>query len=398
MKSSGIGIITNAANLQINLEGQMTMNKIMRKTITISMIMLCFLLNSCRTADNWAKMGYSLTSISTGDYTIALDTGGNLWACGANLNGQFGGSVNRVLPMQIVATDVKLACTGAGCTMIIKNDSSLWICGNNEDDQIGDGMKKNVTEFKKIMEDVISASAGGGTLFAIKSDNSLWACGCNDYGQMGDGTRENKTTFTKIMEDVLAVSGYQHTMVLKKDNTLWICGNNEDGQIGDGTRENKTEFVKIMENVESISAGVDYSMAVKKDGSLWGWGFSSAGEVIDFDDVKWENAYLTEPIKIMDNILSVSAGFSHVLVIKKDNSLWSWGENFHGSCGVGITDDIVIKSTKIMDDVVMSSVGYSESMAVTRNGDLWAWGNNEFGQLGGGTKEDKNVPTKIISR
>ena len=58
------------------------------------------------------------------------------------------------------------------------------------------------------------------TCAIIKSDHSLWMWGDNEYGQLGDGTTEYRSHPVKVMTDVEQVKtdGYT-TMILKKDGT-----------------------------------------------------------------------------------------------------------------------------------------------------------------------------------
>ena len=91
-----------------------------------------------------------------------------------------------------------------------------------------------------------------------------------------------------------------------------------------------------MDDVASVSLGGHYSAAVKKDGSLWVWGRNFAGCI---GDGTYERRF--EPVKIMDNVASVSLGGScmlergHTAAIKADGSLWMWGYNVFGQLGDG---------------------------------------------------------------
>jgi alpha-tubulin suppressor-like RCC1 family protein len=51
---------------------------------------------------------------------------------------------------------------------------------------------------------------------------------------------------------------------------------------------------------------------------------------------------------------------------------------------------------KIMDNVVAISAGWGHSLAVKTDGSLWAWGQNGFGQLGDGTTKNRSAPVKIM--
>ena len=72
-----------------------------------------------------------------------------------------------------------------------------------------------------------------------------------------------------------------HSAAIKTDGSLWLWGNNGFGKLGDGSIEDRMEPVKIMDDVQSVSLGLDHSSAIKEDGSLWLWGDNFAGEVGD---------------------------------------------------------------------------------------------------------------------
>ena len=78
---------------------------------------------------------------------------------------------------------------------------------------------------------------------------------------------------------------------------------------------------------------------------------------------------------------AVAAGSFHALVLKQDGTLWSFGRNFSGALGVGGDVDSSPEPIKIMDDVVQISAQNETSMAVKADGSLWAWGQNDKGQL-----------------
>jgi hypothetical protein len=151
--------------------------------------------------------------------------------------------------------------------------------------------------------------------------------------------------------------------------------------------------VKIMDGVVSVSAGYYYTLAIKEDGSLWAWGYNFYGQL---GDGKTYNRSL-EPVKIMDNVVSISAGHEYSMAIKEDGSLWTWGKNINGQLGDGTTES---KSSpvKIMDQVIRISAGEDHSKAIKQDSSLWAWGYNGYGQLGDGTTEDQLLPIKIMDQ
>lgn len=64
-------------------------------------------------------------------------------------------------------------------------------------------------------------------------------------------------------------------MVIKTDDTLWSWGWNYNGELGIGNKSGEdpnTIPMKILDNVKSVSATVQHTVAVKKDHTLWIWG------------------------------------------------------------------------------------------------------------------------------
>jgi len=98
---------------------------------------------------------------------------------------------------------------------------------------------------------------------------------------------------------------------------------------------------------------------------------------------------------------SVSAGYSQIIAIASDGTLWSWGLNRYGELGVGSTTN---SSTPVQvgtdNDWVAISAGQGPptfNLAQKANGTLWSWGRNNRGQLGDGTNIDKSSPVQIGS-
>ena len=169
---------------------------------------------------------------------------------------------------------------------------------------------------------------------------------------------------------------------------MW--GWNFHGQLGDGTTTDRYTPVKIMDNVASVSLGGYHSAAITKDGSLYMWGCNGNGRL---GDGTTTDRYT--PVKIMDNVASVSLGGYHSAAITKNGSLYTWGYNEYGQLGDG-TSSHKTKPVKIMDNIVSVSLGGYHSAAITKDGSLYMWGFNYRGRLGDGTTASKDTPVKIM--
>jgi len=342
--------------------------------------------------------------ISAGDgSSFALQYDGTLWSWGWQFIYdeylEFDAEESQLSPIKIM-DNVVYVSTGGAYTAAIKADGSLWVWGIYSYG-INGGFEGAWQPLVQIMDSVIAVSVGGDHVLAVKYDNSLWAWGDNRHGQIGIGTTVAQHEPIKIMENVIAVSaGGRHSMAITADGNLWGWGLNSGGELGDGVAANRQYIpVKIMGNVSAVSAGLFHTVAIRTDGSLWAWGLNMHGEVGD-----GTKETRRTPVRVMEDVIAISAGGDVMpgrgravtLAITSDNSLWAWGGDW-----ADWTPEYPIayygsSPTKIMEDVVTISAGALHSIAVRSDGSVWTWGDNRYGQLGNGTTTRAAKPTKVL--
>ena len=273
---------------------------------------------------------------------------------------------------------------------VITENGSLYMWGENDFGQIGNGTTRNCLVPMKILDNVKSVSLGSKHSGAITEDGSLYMWGYNLAGQIGNGTQKDCLVPTKILDNVKSVSLKDyHSGAITEDGSLYMWGANYDGQIGNGTTTDCLVPTKILDNVKSVSLGAYHSGAITEDGSLYMWGGNDFGQI--------GNGTTTDclvPTKILDNVKSVSLKDYHSGAITEDGSLYMWGANYDGQIGNGTTTDCLVP-TKILDNVKSVSLGAYYSGAITEDGSLYMWGYNYLGQIGNGTTTNSSVPVKI---
>lgn len=149
----------------------------------------------------------------------------------------------------------------------------------------------------------------------------------------------------------------------------------------------------------TISMGATHGIILAGDGTLWSWGESFAGwPVLGTGAARQPKL---RRIGTDTNWLDVSTSFSHAICLKADGSVWSWGENIHGQLGLGpggaaVTQRILPTRVLAGNDWKEVAAGGAHSLALKRDGTLWAWGNNWAGQLGIGAANPEILePTKV---
>jgi alpha-tubulin suppressor-like RCC1 family protein len=223
-------------------------------------------------------------------------------------------------------------------------------------------------------------SAGEHHVMAIKTDGTLWAWGFNRWGQLGDGTTDARISPVRIgkgNEWAFVSVGKFHSAALKTDGSLWAWGSGDLGTIGDGAEIDRHSPVRIGTDNDwaSISAGDHFTITIKTDGSMWGWGSNVFGELGSSINSKIVNT----PTRIgSDNDwVFVSAGYSSSLAIKKDGSLWTWGEITGGNGRKAINIDVKIGSPEQIGaekNWVSATARDRSYVAIKKDGTLWAWG------------------------
>lgn len=81
----------------------------------------------------------------------------------------------------------------------------------------------------------------------------------------------------------------------------------------------------------------------------------------------------------ISDCLKVCCGKDFIIVLKKDGTVWSWGENKYGQLGNGTFDTNNTPSRiETLEDVVDISCTYSSGYAVTSEGEVYFWGERQY--------------------
>jgi alpha-tubulin suppressor-like RCC1 family protein len=207
---------------------------------------------------------------------------------------------------------------------------------------------------------------------------------------------------------VQVASGDRHSITLYSDGTISASGNNAYGQLGDGTKTNRSEPVPVngLSNVIAIAAGKWHSLAVTGEGRVWAWGDNRNRQLGNNTS---EDAL--EPVLVvtqtnsgdlipLTDVVAVAASEVHTVALKRDGTIWAWGDNRYGQLGTGNTfSSATAKPVPGLADVRTITAGgdatTARTMARTGDGALWGWGNNAKCQMGENTWELQTTPKSL---
>jgi len=355
----------------------------------------------------------SITAITAGvSHCLFLCSDGSVWGCGDGQYGQQGNNRPGIIYTAAPAiesgnlTGVVSVAAGQFHSLFLKNDGTVWACGQNNFGELGDlgglvgGARWAATPISGLTG-ITAISAGEYFSLFLKNDGTVWACGRNNVGQLGNGTNTSSAAPVQVsgLTDIIAIdAGSFHSLFLKSDGTVWACGYNIYGQLGNGSNTNRNIPVQVpgLTDVVAISAGYRFSLFLKSDGTVRACGENVDGQLGNGANT---NANTVVTVSSLTGITSVTAGQFHSLFLKNDSTVWACGDNYSGALGDGTNTDrniAVQVSASAMGNVAALGVGSYQSMFLKNNGTVWTCGSNTSGQMGDGTTTSSNIPLSVI--
>jgi alpha-tubulin suppressor-like RCC1 family protein len=212
----------------------------------------------------------------------------------------------------------------------------------------------------------------------LASDGSLWTWGETEFGWLVLGLGSNVRTQACLRRIGLETNwvnlavGGSATLALKSDGTIWGWGENIYGQLGDGSmaREQASPVRSVPGNDwKQVATSGLHSVALKRDGTLWSWGNNWAGQLGD-----GTTNLSRVPVRVgsSTNWIRIWANLIQNVGQQADGSLWFWGWDYSRS----LQGSSVPIPTRVSPDTNWVDVGMGEWMVfgIKSDGTLWAWG------------------------
>lgn len=250
---------------------------------------------------------------------------------------------------------------------------------------------------------VASIAFNQNTSVAVRSDGSVWTWGANGDGQLGHGDLLQRAVPTQIpglTGVVYASTGYSHVLALRGDGAVLAWGKNASGQAGvdgDGTG-NDDQLAPVVVaglpgDVVEVLAGAEHSLALTADGRVFAWGRNLYGNLGNggFDA---DRHPAPAQVPGLTDVIDLASGRDHVLALRADGTVATWGLGASGQLGLGELPDGDEDRATPMTALVAAATPLTGVEAVYANGNtsyaivaaaageqLWGWGQNFSGQL-----------------
>jgi alpha-tubulin suppressor-like RCC1 family protein len=218
-----------------------------------------------------------------GSHSVALKTGGTLWAWGNNWAGQLGvGKTNREFPYAVqVGSGSNWVKVWAGIleTVAIQTDGSLWYWGDNPDPAIPQTgtSASNILSPTLVSAETNWVDVGFGpwTVLATKSDGTLWAWGRQAHVFTGAQTQTRNATPTRVGTNsdwrTLSGFGWLYHILSKKDGSLAVI-QAESGPIIKPLQVMPLSLRKDIVAFAGMGNRRPVTVVLTRDGEVWTWG------------------------------------------------------------------------------------------------------------------------------
>jgi alpha-tubulin suppressor-like RCC1 family protein len=146
-----------------------------------------------------------------------------------------------------------------------------------------------------------------------------------------------------------------------------------------------------------VAAGWKHSMAVSHAGDVYAWGWGH-GITEDSEEPRLVKSLALHRALWQLRFVSVAGGGDFCVAVSENGTVWSWGGNSEGQCGLGLEESARVPRVVLglhKTNVAQVACGGSHCLARTDAGSLFSWGRGAHGCLGLGDTVSRSAPVRV---
>lgn len=296
---------------------------------------------------------------------------------------------NNIKPIQI--------SSGRDHSLLLTDSGDVYMYGYMPDDDIGIKNMKLIHKFTdKTPFNIVQVSARYNHSLMLTDRGQVYSFGDNANGQLGLGNYKNTcepVLIPKLIEygnnstneveyNVIQISaGNCFSLLLSENGQVFICGYVESSVMSNdiGCITIPTCIPSLDHKIVQIAAGNNNSLLLTDTGTVY---------VLDNNNIDGKYMQLNN----ICNIISCSISLTNdgTLLLRDDGRVYIFNEYIERFSRSGnIMENIT--------DVIQISAGNSHSLLLTRDGKVHSVGGNAYGQLGLGNYQYHNNPKFVMS-
>jgi alpha-tubulin suppressor-like RCC1 family protein len=157
-------------------------------------------------------------------------------------------------------------------------------------------------------------------------------------------------------------------------------------------------------DVISIWGGARSTIVLKSDGTVWTWGANFSGKLgIGLSSTNLGRMLVPAEVhdagdvSFLNSVKAIMGGEVHNVALKTDGTVWAWGNNMFSQLGNGSTNEshTPVQVSGLNSVIALGGRGY-HTLAIEADGSVWGWGWNSTGELGNGTTNATTVPVQVV--